>query len=58
MLAELDEHEQKHPPVVIRTLDGTIIPEGTPIADLVIPGGVQELATHPEAAAELQTEAA
>jgi hypothetical protein len=35
--------------VVIKTLDGKVIPEGTPISDLTVPGGVQELAIHPDA---------
>ncbi len=44
---ELADHERAHPPAVITTLDGTPIPEGTPIADLTLPGGVQELKVHP-----------
>jgi DNA topoisomerase-1 len=44
------EHERENPQVVIRTLDGTQIPEGTPITDLLIPGGVQPLEIHPDAA--------
>jgi len=47
--AELEAHEKLHPQVVVRTLDGEIIPEGTPIADLVLPGGVAELGIHPSA---------
>jgi DNA topoisomerase-1 len=45
----LELHEGDNPQVVVKRLDGTIIPEGTPIADLSLPGGVQELAIHPEA---------
>lgn len=51
------DHEQANPQVVVRTLDGRQIPEGTPIAELTLPGGVQELAIHPDAARE-QAEAA
>ena len=46
----LANHEKAHPPAVITTLDGKPIPEGTPIADLTLPGGVQELRIHPDAA--------
>ena len=53
----LERHEKVHPQVVVRTLDGQIIPEGTPIADLILPGGLQELKIHPEAHSE-RTEAA
>ncbi len=42
-------HELQHPRVVIKTLDGTPIPEGTAIADLTLPGGVQQLTLHPSA---------
>ena len=50
--AALAEHEKKHPPVTIRRLDGTPIPEGTKVADLKLPGGAEALEIHPEAAAE------
>ncbi len=46
---ELLNHEKKHPPLVIKTLDGTVIPEGTPVADLTLPGGLRELEIHPDA---------
>jgi DNA topoisomerase-1 len=52
LLERLEAHEREHPPAVIRTLDGRIIPDGTPVADLTLPGGVQELAIHPDAARE------
>ncbi|MCH2146362.1 MAG: hypothetical protein MK073_00900 [Phycisphaerales bacterium] len=39
----LDAHELEHPQVKITTLDGTVIPEGTPIEDLLIEGNVAEL---------------
>jgi len=52
------QHEKDHPQIIIHTLNGEVIPEGTPIADLVLPGGVQELAIHPESAAARAPEAA
>jgi DNA topoisomerase-1 len=45
----LEAHEKDNPQVIIKTLDGTVIPEGTPVASLTVPGGVQELAIHPDA---------
>ena len=50
-------HEQVNPQVVVKSLDGRVIPEGTPIADLTLPGGVQVLEIHPDVARE-QSEAA
>jgi DNA topoisomerase-1 len=47
--AALEEHEKHNPQVVVRSLTGEIIPEGTPISQLSLPGGVQELAIHPDA---------
>jgi DNA topoisomerase-1 len=52
--AALAAHEKAHPPIVVKTLDGTPIPEGTPIADLALPGGTQELAIHPSAAPSIK----
>jgi DNA topoisomerase I len=52
--AALEEHERKNPQIVIRTLDGEVIPEGTPVRDLILPGGVAKLEVHPEAERELQ----
>ncbi len=49
LAAELEAHEKANPQGVIRTLDGQIIPEGTPISELIIPGGVAELQIHPAA---------
>ncbi len=46
---ELEKHRDSNPQVVVKTLQGDVIPEGTPITDLTLPGGVQELATHPQA---------
>jgi DNA topoisomerase-1 len=49
--AALDANDVEHPPVVLRTLDGAVIEEGTPVADLVVPGGIAELEIHPDAEA-------
>ncbi len=49
LTAELEAHEKANPQGVIRTLDGQIIPEGTPISELIIPGGEAELQIHPSA---------
>src|SRR5690606_30990082 len=50
----LDEHEAQHPlPAIVRH-DGTVIPEGTPVTAVLLPGGVAQLEIHPEAAAELE----
>ncbi|HMN95927.1 MAG TPA: DNA topoisomerase [Phycisphaerales bacterium] len=49
----LAAHEQAHPQVVLRRRDGSIVPDGTPIAGLVLPGGVQELAIHADADAAM-----
>jgi DNA topoisomerase-1 len=48
----LDENDVKNPPVVLRRMDGRVIEEGTPVSDLVVPGGIAELAIHPEAEEE------
>lgn len=45
----LEAHEKANPVPQITRMDGTVIPEGTPVAELVIPGGVAELEIHPEA---------
>ena len=34
---------------VITTMDGTPIEEGTPIAELVVPGLIADLPIHPDA---------
>lgn len=49
----LDKHDKLHPPLVIKTLTGTVIAEGTPVASLLTAGRVVELSVHPEAAKEL-----
>jgi DNA topoisomerase-1 len=46
---ELAAHDKAHPPTVLRRHDGSVIPEGTPIATLLIPGGIAELKIHPAA---------
>jgi DNA topoisomerase I len=50
--AALEQHEAEHPPPVIKRMSGETIPEGTPVASLVIPGGVAALEVHPEAKSE------
>ena len=35
LLAELEVHEKQHPQIVIKTLEGKVIPEGTPVGDLI-----------------------
>jgi DNA topoisomerase-1 len=47
--AKLAAHEKQNPPITLRTLDGRIIPDGTPIKDLLIPGGIAKLELHPDA---------
>ena len=44
----LDKHLKGFTKVVVTRHDGTPIPEGTPIELLALPGGVQELAIHPD----------
>jgi DNA topoisomerase-1 len=41
--AALEEHEKENPQVIVKTLSGKVIPEGTPIEDLLMEGGVMEL---------------
>ena len=50
---DLAKHLKANPMPVITRMDGTPIPEGTPIADLVVPGQVQDLPIHPDAVADL-----
>ncbi|MEM7152925.1 MAG: DNA topoisomerase [Myxococcota bacterium] len=50
---KLVAHEADHPVPDITHMDGSVIPEGTPVASLVIPGGVAELEIHEEAMAEI-----
>lgn len=56
--AALEGHEKQHPQPTITTLGGEVIPEGTPIRDLVIPGGLAELEVHPDAEDGSQSNAA
>ena len=46
---DLAEHLKAHPMPVIARMDGTPIEEGTPIADLVVPGLIADLPIHPDA---------
>jgi DNA topoisomerase-1 len=39
----LEKHEKDNPKVIVKTLNGKSIPEGTPIEDLLIEGGIIEL---------------
>ncbi|MBL9149160.1 MAG: type I DNA topoisomerase [Phycisphaerae bacterium] len=39
----LAAHEKANPPAIVKHLDGRPIKDGTPIADLALPGGTQEL---------------
>ncbi|MFY0537882.1 hypothetical protein [Nannocystis pusilla] len=48
---QLTAHEKAHPPVVLKRRDGRVIAEGTPVAELLIPGGLAELEIHPDALA-------
>jgi hypothetical protein len=43
LVAALEKHEEANPQVIIKTLSGKVIPEGTPIENLLIEGGVMEL---------------
>ncbi|WAS93403.1 DNA topoisomerase family protein [Nannocystis punicea] len=49
---QLATHEKAHPPIVLKRRDGSVIAEGTPVADLLIPGGLAELEIHPDALAD------
>ena len=50
----LEAHEKAHPKIVLKRHDGSVIPEGTPIATLQIPGGIAELEIHPDALAGIK----
>ena len=45
----LIKHEKANPQPKIKRQDGSIVPDGTPVDELLIPGGVAELAIHPDA---------
>ena len=52
---KLAAHEKQHPPPkIVRYSNGEPIPEGFPIDQLIIPGGVAELTIHPDAIREKQ----
>jgi len=46
---QLEEHERKNPQVELRTHEGVLIKEGTPVQDLLIEGEEQQLEIHPDA---------
>ena len=46
---KLEAHLKQHPMPDITTLNGEVIPEGTPIESLIIPGEMAELEIHPDA---------
>jgi DNA topoisomerase-1 len=48
LMKQLEREEKAHPKIVICDLDGNPIPEGTPVADLILPGGVAELELYEE----------
>ena len=50
---DLATHLKANPVPAITRMDGTPIEEGTPIADLIVPGQVQDLPIHPDAVADL-----
>ncbi len=46
---QLTKHEKANPlPKITRFSNGEVIPEGTPVAELVVVGGVAELEIHPD----------
>ena len=45
----LAKHEKANPQPKITRQDGTVVPDGTPVDELLIPGGVAELSIHPDA---------
>ncbi len=47
--AALAAHEKGQVRLALETMDGRPVPEGTPITDLTIPGGLQTLEIHAEA---------
>ena len=49
---DLQQHLEDNPMPVITRMDGTPIEAGTPIADLVVPGLLQDLPIHPDAVAD------
>ena len=55
LIKELAAHERAHPKVVLSRHDGSVIPEGTPISTLLIPGGIAELEIHPLALKQIES---
>ncbi len=51
LLAALEKHEAAQTKVSLVQKDGTPVPEGTPIVDLMIPGSALSLAVHPDSLA-------
>jgi len=49
---QLEENDREHPQVVAKDLDGRVIFEGTPLADLMMAVERAELPVHPDAVAE------
>jgi hypothetical protein len=43
--AALEAHMEVNPQIIVTTMSGKVIPEGTPIEDLLIEGNVAELET-------------
>ncbi|HGG57320.1 MAG TPA: hypothetical protein ENK31_05945, partial [Nannocystis exedens] len=54
----LADHYKENPPAILKRHDGSVIADGTPVQSLLLPGGIAELETHPEAAAEFAEKAA
>jgi DNA topoisomerase-1 len=54
----LKNHLKDHPMPVITRMDDTPIEAGTPIEELLVPGGVAELALHPDAGKDTESPAA
>ncbi|MEM7230102.1 MAG: DNA topoisomerase [Planctomycetota bacterium] len=54
----LEAHEKEHPIADICDMQGNVIPNGTPIEELLIPGGKAELSVHPDHASSDSSEAA
>ena len=52
---ELAKHMKAHPMPVITRMDGTPIEEGTPIAELVVPGLIADLPIHPDAVVDVDS---
>jgi DNA topoisomerase-1 len=48
LLKGLEAEEKAHPEIVIRNLNGQRIEPGTPVSDLILPGGVAELDLYDE----------